>query len=462
MPPTTPNSEWFANYVKGTRDHFGYSQQVVADAGGPHRQLQAAIEKGDEPDVTAGVLTMFDRAYGWPTGYAQALAELGVYAQKCELSPALEGDHHDAAALLDDRNQQDRNFGDVRKTFAGRYRYAERDAGSGVAYVGFHPETGEPSYLEGPLLTNVGFDLLHPMILARHGVTTIDINVADEETVGRLGNLTSGHMAEGVGQNPIQWYRVGTNCPGLGSASPIAIDPLAEITTLSEAKALATDLLRIRPHVPTTALQAGYTFLAVVAFGEDVFGTLTELKRAGTDPHAREFTARFAEFWQQFYDPIAGPDVARPDPCACDLLAGVMHGRSNGMEVRIGDFDGPRPRPRYQIPRTVTPASHMAGDTAPVVVFYDGELVPELPIVQSHMWPTRALTFYKAYLTPEGGVSPQLGRYPHHRVAITTADDRDVVARHQRHKLGTLTNYVAGQAIYCDYGRAQRVWIPDR
>lgn len=55
MPPTTPNSEWFANYLKATRDHFGSGQQFVADAGGPHRQLQAAIEKGTEPEVTAGV-----------------------------------------------------------------------------------------------------------------------------------------------------------------------------------------------------------------------------------------------------------------------------------------------------------------------------------------------------------------------------------------------------------------------
>ncbi len=55
MPPTPANSEWFANYLKATRDHFGESRQFVADAGVPHSQLQAAIEMGTEPAVTAGV-----------------------------------------------------------------------------------------------------------------------------------------------------------------------------------------------------------------------------------------------------------------------------------------------------------------------------------------------------------------------------------------------------------------------
>ena len=55
MPPTTANSEWFANYLKATRDHFGEGRQVVADAGVPHSQLQAAIEMGTGLEVTAGV-----------------------------------------------------------------------------------------------------------------------------------------------------------------------------------------------------------------------------------------------------------------------------------------------------------------------------------------------------------------------------------------------------------------------
>lgn len=102
----TTNTEWFARYLRVTREHFEYSQQAVATAGGPHRQLQAAIESGDEPDVSVNVMAMFDRAYGWPVGYTQALAELGQYASTNELSDALLGDDHDRAALLDHRYEE--------------------------------------------------------------------------------------------------------------------------------------------------------------------------------------------------------------------------------------------------------------------------------------------------------------------------------------------------------------------
>ncbi|KDE96846.1 hypothetical protein Y900_029885 [Mycolicibacterium aromaticivorans JS19b1 = JCM 16368] len=457
----TPNTPAFANFLQETRDYFRFSQQKVADAGGPHRQLQAALEKGEEPEASSGVLLMFDQAYGWPRGYTQAVAELGVYQQTFDQPPALAGDEHDRRAFLDYRGQPEHTVGHATKTFAALYRNADHDSRTGAAYLGFFSDTGQPCYLDGPVLTNVGFNVLYPMLLSRHGITTIDIHVTDDETLDKLRFLTSGEMAEGVGHNKVHWYRIGTNRSALGSASTIAIDPLAGITTLSAAKLLAAELLRLRPHVPTTPLQAGYTFLAVVAFGEDTFTTLTELKRQGTDLKAREFAARFAEFWEKFYDPQAGPDVAEPDRYACDLLSGVMFARSNGMEMSIGDYSG-RQYPRYDFARTVSQGSLMASDRPPAIIIYDGHHAPELPTVQSLQWPTTALTFYKVDLGSTGVPHPSVGNYPYMRVGITSADDRAVVAHRDPKTVGTLTNYVGGQAIYCTGNSAHRVWIPER
>ncbi|WP_142996263.1 helix-turn-helix domain-containing protein [Mycobacterium kansasii] len=457
----TENTPAFARFLKDTREYFRFSQQSVADAGGPHRQLQAALEKGDEPEVSSAVLCMFDQAYGWPVGYTQAVAELGAYQQTFEQPLALAADEHDRRALLDYRDQPEYVVGSATKTFAALYRHAERDSKTGAAYLGFCPDTGKPCYLEGPVLTNLGFDVLYPMVLARHGVTTIDSDVADDETLSKLWNLTLGHMAEGLGQNKVEWFRIGTNRPEVASASPIAIDPLLGITTLSEAKLLAAELLRIRPHVPTTPLQAGYTFLAVVAFGEDTFATLTELKRQGSDPYARDFDARFTAFWKKFYDPAAGPDVAEPDRFACDLLGGVMFGRSNGMEMSIGYYSGQR-YPRYDFARTVSQESLMDADRPPAIVVYDGKCAPELPTVQSSQWKTRALTFYNVDLDSTGVLHPTLGRYPYMRVGITSADDRAILAHRDPEIVGTLTHRIGRQAIYCSSNRAQRVWIPGR
>lgn len=138
-----------------------------------------------------------------------------------------------------------------------------------------------------------------------------------------------------------------------------------------------------------------------------------------------------------------------------------MFGRSNGMEMSICDYSGQQ-YPRYEIARTVSQASLMAADRPPAIVVYDGQCVPELPTVQSLQWPTRALTFYNVDLDSTGVLHPALGRYPYMRVGITSADDRAVLAHRDPDILGTLTNYIGRQAIYCSSNRAQRVWIPGR
>ncbi|UBV17762.1 helix-turn-helix domain-containing protein [Mycolicibacterium fortuitum] len=461
------NTNWFATYLRETRERRGWSQQQVADAGGPYRQLLATMENNDEPELRPGALDMIDRAYAWPYGYTQALAELGEYADDSEraLPDALRGGERDGAAMIDYPGQDPPDV--AWKTFSGIYDKPDSGGARHFSPIGFDVDSGRVSYLGGPTLTNVAFAHLHSMILARHGVTTIDINVTDAKSLDVVAkDYADGHMPDGVAQHPMKRYRIGATEPDYAAA--IVMDPLSEITTLSEAKILADKLLTISPQVPTSVMRAAFTFLAIVAFGEDPLVTLTQLKRGGTDPSARDFAERFTKFWDDFYDPTkAGPDLARPDRAACDLLAGTQASRDTTMQINIGGYQGQRPHPRYTLPHTVTPGQVTGGDD-PAVIFYDSNVIPELPVVQSLMWPAEALTFYRADLAP-GNVNriwPQLGKFPHNRIGIIDANDRDVLNQHKPYELATLTNYIAGpnggQAIYCDAGQAQRIWIPPR
>ncbi|ORW12233.1 MULTISPECIES: hypothetical protein [Mycobacterium] len=458
-------SSWFAAFVRETRERSGRSQQEVHDAGGPYRQAQAAIESEQGDHIPDYFLPMFDHAYGWPRGYTQALAELGEYIENPELGDALRGDERDAAVLADYDGQPPPT---VWKTFGGLYEDPNQATGYSPAYLGFDPTTGEPVCLEGPLLTNVPFEHLHPMILARHGTTTIDVNVVDANSMNTLtSHYAGGYVPESAAQQPIKLYRTGTSDPA--QAEPIAIDSLSEITLLSEAKNLAAALRKIRPHVPTTTIRAAFTFLAIVAFGEDPILTMTELLRRGTDTAATEFNTRFEQFWQEFYDPAkAGPELARPDHHACDLLAGVLAARDEVLTIDIGNHKGQR-HPRYDIPRTVRPDSILPPSAPPAMLFYDSNIAPEMPVALSHQWITASLSFYAAELKPGGGVWPPLGpRIPYQSVGITSADDRDIVAQRDSPQykpdgLSTLTNYCGGQAIYCESrGTARRVWLPHR
>lgn len=458
------NTDWFAAYIGRTRERRGWTQQQVTDAGGPYRQLLASIENNDRSTLRFDVLDMINRAYGWPASYAQALADLGEYADGRVLPDCLRGGQRDQAAIASRLgvNPPPSTY----KTFSALYKKPRlKQSGDQSVYVGFDANSGEPVSLEGPVLTNVAFDHLHPMILARHGVTTIDVRATSEESLQSVAEYTYGQMPDGVAQNPMKSFCVGVTEAAMGQS--IVLDPLAELTTLSGARRFVEDLMAIRPLVQTSRIRAAFTFLGIVAFGEDPLVTLTQLKRNGVDPAALDFAARFEQFWHTFYDPTkAGPDLAKPDPAACDLLAGVLGARDVTMEIHIGSGPGRRPA-RYEIPQTMTPEHLTRGIHGPALVFYDSKVVPELPAVQSHMWVKDTLTFRHVECTTASSAEwAPFGRCPYFCVGIAGgADDREIVARQHPGELSTLTNFVAtsdggGQAIFCQGSRARRVWIP--
>ena len=63
-------------YLREIREAAGLSQEKVAEAGGPYRQLQAEIEKDESRDLDeqATWLDKYDRAYRWPRGMTLAIA----------------------------------------------------------------------------------------------------------------------------------------------------------------------------------------------------------------------------------------------------------------------------------------------------------------------------------------------------------------------------------------------------
>lgn len=473
------NTQWFATYLRETRERLGWTQQQVADQGGPYRQLQGTMEGNGEPELRSHILELIDRAYGWPTAYALGLAELGEYAHDSErsLPDCLNGGERDQAALGPGPRSR------VYKTFSALYEEPSPERNTyRLGFVGFDVNSGEPVHLDGPVLTNVAFNILWPMILARHGVSTIDTNVTTAETRDRLSRVASDGRTAGVAQKRLRIFSVGVEGPDLGES--IVFDPLKDITTLAEAKHLAANLLAVRPAVQTSAVRAGFTFLGIAASGEDPLLCLTELSRPFEGSGSIEFASRFNKFWRDsFYDPAnAGPTLASPDRTACELLAGVLAARDRTMNVRLSDKKpGEQRTIQFERVKVVTPEQMSCESQGPSLIFYDSKVIPELPVVQSAMQPTEALTFHCVnYTAPrlnklvegrfvlgQSDMSPRFGKYPYHRIGIATdADDRDIVAEHNPYDLCTLTNYVkgtdGGQAIFCQGGRARRIWIPQR
>ncbi|MCC9184377.1 helix-turn-helix domain-containing protein [Mycolicibacterium mageritense] len=450
------NSPWFAAYMRETREKLGWTQQQVHDAGGAYRQLQASVENGDADTVRDDVLHGYERAYGWPHGYATALAELGAHAHDPQPSDALAAGERDAAAAQGYIGREDPN---IRwKTFTGLY---DRDGGP-FPYLGFDADTGDPVDLAGPALSTVTLNVLHPMILARHGHITIDVNVLDRETAGSLVSEYAGGTAYGgAAAQKIALYRTGTHQPI--DAEPIGIDPLAELTSLRAARALAAALLSVRPEIPTTELRAGFTYAAITAFGGDRLCTLTELR---TGHHRPASDGTFLDFWTAMYRPEhAGWALAQPDRAAADLLGGVIDARDRLLDFDVDARADRSVVPSYTSVRTVPPREFLDFPDDSSFLFYDSHVSPELPAALYSNWKHAGLLFYEVTVetSPNPSHPPAVPgpATPTFSIGITAADDRDVVRRHRYNGFGTITNLCGRQAIYCEGGRARRIWIPE-
>ena len=154
----TPNTTFFADFIKGARTTANLTQDNLHDRGASYRQLQGRIENGDLIELEDGVLAAYDRAYGWPLGYAAAVAQAAAYASGAE-APAVnlaeggnEGGHPGMAGHP------------ARNTLAALYEPGRHSA---PPAIGFDPATGRAVYIGPGILTNIAFRELQAVLNSR-------------------------------------------------------------------------------------------------------------------------------------------------------------------------------------------------------------------------------------------------------------------------------------------------------
>lgn len=448
------SNPWFSAYLRDTRQYRGLSQQQVADAGGPYRQMQAAIENEERDEFPPGACAMYEQAYGWPANYATALAEIGEYAEHGQLDDVLRGDDSDAAAAP----AYDGGPPPAWKSFGGFHDQKPLEARR-YPIIGFSARDGSPVGFDGPMLTNVGMEHLCAMVRATSTAVIADVNVVDEDTVRYLRHFAD-VVSPGRGDEvsrPV--YRTCPDDVHIGGG-PLVIDPLSEMTNLEAAKRLVASLRAIRPQVETSTVRAAVTLLAVVAFGGDPLVTISALKRRAMGLVDPEFDRRFDEFWTQFCDPEKmGPDLAVPEYRVSDLLAGLLGARDDLLRVVLHGARGEQRPARFETPETVRPEQLFGSVSRSPIVFYDSTIAPEIPAALCSQWLTAAVAFHKVGLLPSHRLQAWPGG-PFYRIGITEDRDARVVEQHHKEGPSTLTNFVNGQAIHCSSGRAQRIWIP--
>lgn len=437
----TPNTAPFAEFVKASRSTAGLTQDNLHERGGPYRQMQGKVENGELHELDTPLLMQYDRAYGWPRGYAAAVAEAAAYAS---------GDLPDG---LPDEN---------RPHLASLYKPDMRSFASPI--IGFNAATGRPVGDDRPILTNISFDVLRAIVDSRAGTTLLDINVGDQHS---LHEVAHGDLAA---KRRRKLYR--TTAPGegplaysVGSCDPIAIDPLTDLDNMADARQLARGLLGMRSLSPAPTIEgAAVTFLAIAAFGKDPFDTITAIASGG--PLLTEFIA----FWETFRDEHSlGAHVTRPDRQACRLLDGVSQARVSALDLRISPPDEGRQRKPTYSPPTTMRSLVLTEPGQDRVVFYDSDTAPETPLCLNNSSIAAALTVYRVptsevrYSSPARMAPDYLpdGVLMRRSIGIATdVSDLTLVAHHRRDQLDTLTNLFGRYAVLCESGTAIVVWIP--
>lgn len=435
----TPNTALFAEFIKGARTTANLTQDSLHDCGATYRQLQGRIENGDLIELEGGILAGYDTAYGWPRGYAGAVAQAGAYASGVEVPVKDLAERHTLAALYE----------------PGRH--------NAPAAIGFDPATARAVYTDYGIVTNISFRDLRPVIDSRSGTTLLDTQLLDDRVMSSIVSdpLTS--------DRPRKFYRLSSKGAFASHghiAEPIALDALTDITTLEEASQLARALLELSTAVNTTVERAAFTFLAIAAFGEDLFTTIRRLQEVGRFAIASGLPpqlADFGEFWTSFctrHDVSA--ELATPDLEALSLLDELSRAREGAKSIDIGppSTEGWR-LGRSALPATVRTLTLALGEAEQDnFIFYDSEVAPQIPVCLNILAVGATLAIYRAGERRDlSRLSNPLAAYRSIGVAVG-ADDLSVVARHRPEHVNTLTNQFGRYAVFCESGRAGVVWIP--
>lgn len=431
-------------YLKQHRQKLELSQNQVADLGGPYRQAQAAIESGETTDIT-NFARKYDRAYRWPFGMTELL-------------------HRHIVAGQTDFNEQ-------RDTYTAEFaKWTNPSTGQppSCATLGFIADPGQDFGRsvgldpELTLLTNGYPRVMTSLARSRSGITFVDtcldtITTRDGET-GHLRDihkdLISLHASP---ERETICYQVGTGLARDPFGDAITIDPITRLTSTPEARALTTGLVaaKMRDEPAWRVDAIAYTLLGIAAYGGGM--------RTVTDLHLgnQHQLQGFAEYWRsQFYNPDhAGPALASPDRQVASLLTGLLTARDRDTTWRITEERRPATQVSHSGPALVDtevwdPRHH-------IVVTYDAQLAPEVPVAITRGRPTGALHYYAADPSRPTG-SHAVAKHLGSGIGITDADD-DAVLAARDHKTATLTHWIGPTAIYSPpVGFPQRIYLPDR
>lgn len=428
-------------YLHKLRQKLELSQNQVAELGGPYRQAQAAIESGESIAEITNFARQYDRAYRWPLGMTELLHRHIQAGQTGTTEPG--------------------------ETYTAQYSNTATGEPPRIATLGFladpGPDYGRPAYLD-PELTLVTNG--HPLAMtslarSRAGITFVDtsldsIATRDGET-GHLRDIHKDLVSPYAGPDrETVCYQVGAGrADSFGDA--ITVDPTRRLTSTRGARALAAGLIAAAiDDEPAWRVDAiAYTLLGIAAYGGGM--------RTVTDLHLgnQNLLQGFSEYWRsQFYNPDqAGPALASPDRKAAALLSGLLAARDRDTTWRITEERRPAMHVSHSGPALVD--AEVWDLSQHIIITYDAQLAPEVPVAVTGGVRTGALHYYAADLSHPTG-SHAVGQYLGSGIGITEADDDAVLAARDL-KTATLTHWIGSTAIYSPpVGFPRRIYLPDR
>lgn len=453
-------------YLDRTRERFGMSQEAVAAAGGPYRQLQAAIEKGEVADYDgiAKVAPKYDAAYKWPAGMTLAIA--GQIA-----------DRHGGLTRPDGASAP--SYTEVFAAHAEHPWHIRTSTLLGFVASGATtqipgtrlPAIGTPIYVDTgeTLLTNVSLPALGPLTHARTGLTLIDAAIdgvrrfagLDAEPVDLSDFMTAARQEHPAG--PPAGVQIGTELPTHLFGPAVSLDPTRGLSDLTEARRFAAALIRLYDSLYGGAgyseLKVAHTLLALAACRGGLTG-VAELAAGG---------GAFTSYYRNdYYRPDSmGPGVREPEGRIANLLRGLLDARDRNTVVRLPAYtaalpdDADPPQPECSPPPVRTADELRDADT--LFLTYDSRISPELPVVITRGLGRNVLSIYDArrhsQRTPWGPGIVVADTLP--SIGVTDADDASVLTLRSQ-TVATLTHWNGETAVYCPAGRnrAFRVELP--
>lgn len=323
------------------------SQAEIANLGGPYRQFQARIERGEDIDLSEAVLRKYDNAFGWAVGTAATILQ-GTVADVVEpVSPGATG-----------------------------------------GLLGHCAASGRAVALPRYLRTTLAAETLIDVIAAWTGVVVADVQVfdlPDRARAKKARNIPSwmrdGSAGPTIDRLTSRWKAVApdravVSAGVLGAdADRVAIDPVPALTHSDQAYRLIDAVNGIHDTIPDKAkYQVAWTLIFLAAqrrpasTGRALLSVEAPLL-AQDDPLYRPFEFPWADFLP--------PDSLSFEPrlsTAANLFAGLSAARDLSMTMELDNSPTPA-TPIFKGPTVVLPQEFSAG----TLVLHNGDISPELP-----------------------------------------------------------------------------------